>query len=189
MHKIFYLLSIAWILCLSLSVNAYTLANQQLEQIITLDDQTQLTLNGAGIRKKYFIDIYIAALYLETPTKDLNKILYSNNRIRISLFFLYDTVSAEKLREGWLDGFIDNNAPYHLATMQTRLNRSLGLLQTMHSGDRLYLDYIPDQGTFLSINDASKGFIPGRDFFQAILKIWLGEKPAYPSLKEAMLGI
>jgi hypothetical protein len=38
------------------------------------------------------------------------------------------------------------------------------------------------------INDTLNGIVPGEDFFAALLKIWLGPKPAEANLKDALLG-
>ncbi|MCW8956014.1 MAG: chalcone isomerase family protein [Gammaproteobacteria bacterium] len=170
------------------SATAVNLANNKLAASIVLNNK-QLLLNGAGIRKKYFTDIYIAALYLETPSNNIREILESSSFKRISLYFLYDEVSAEKLKQGWIDGFRQNNSFQSLAAMQPGLTKSINLLQTMHRGDTIYMDYIPGQGTFLSINHQHKGFIKGADFYRGVLKIWLGEQPADQILKDAMLGI
>jgi len=50
-------------------------------------------------------------------------------------------------------------------------------------------DYTPDAGTRISVNGQPRGnAIPGADFFPAMLRIWLGDKPADESLKKGMLG-
>jgi hypothetical protein len=38
------------------------------------------------------------------------------------------------------------------------------------------------------IADELRGTIEGADFFQAVLRIWLGDKPADSGLKRGMLG-
>jgi hypothetical protein len=51
------------------------------------------------------------------------------------------------------------------------------------------LDFLPDAGTQVTVNGVSKGKpIPGEDFYGALLKIWLGDKPVDADLKKAMLG-
>lgn len=47
---------------------------------------------------------------------------------------------------------------------------------------------MPRKGTQVWINGTLKGSVAGEDFSQALLKIWLGKKPADADLKEAMLG-
>jgi hypothetical protein len=51
-------------------VQARELAGVKLPDSVTIaDTHSTLTLNGAGIRKKLFIKIYVEALYLAQPTK------------------------------------------------------------------------------------------------------------------------
>ena len=92
-------------------VHALTLANTPLDDQIILNNQPRLVLNGAGIRKIFFTNIYIAALYLENPSQNIEQILYSKERKRISLIFLYDEVTAEKLKQGWLEVLLITTNP------------------------------------------------------------------------------
>ncbi|HWL72643.1 MAG TPA: chalcone isomerase family protein, partial [Burkholderiaceae bacterium] len=56
-------------------------------------------------------------------------------------------------------------------------------------GDVINFDYTADGGTRISVNGQPRGeAIPGADFFSAVLRIWLGEKPADEALKKGMLG-
>ena len=56
-------------------------------------------------------------------------------------------------------------------------------------GDVINFDYTPDGGTRITVNGQPKGNpIPGADFFSAVLRIWLGDKPADETLKKGMLG-
>ena len=51
------------------------------------------------------------------------------------------------------------------------------------------LDFLPRSGTQISVDGAERGKpIPGEDFYAALLRIWLGDKPVDASLKKAMLG-
>jgi hypothetical protein len=48
---------------------------------------------------------------------------------------------------------------------------------------------VPDSGTHVLVNGAAKGKpIPDEGFYRAILKIWLGDKPADADLKRGLLG-
>ena len=53
----------------------------------------------------------------------------------------------------------------------------------------VHLDWLPETGTRLTFNGAAKGGnIPGEDFYRALLRIWIGDKPAQDDLKEQLLG-
>ena len=40
------------------------------ETISSADNKTTLLLNGAGLREKFYIDVYVGALYLPAKTTD-----------------------------------------------------------------------------------------------------------------------
>ena len=51
------------------------------------------------------------------------------------------------------------------------------------------IDFLPDIGVRVAVDGAQRGKnIGGEDFYRALMKIWLGDKPADDSLKAAMLG-
>ena len=53
----------------------------------------------------------------------------------------------------------------------------------------IVFDLIPEKGTVLTINGQQKGRdIPGEDFANALLRVWLGEDPVQNDLKQALLG-
>jgi hypothetical protein len=102
--------------------------------------------------------------------------------------FLYKEVTAEKLVAGWNEGFTGNNTAEELKVLQDRINQFNSFFTTVRKGDEIRLDYMPQEGTRVWINDTLKGTVPGEDFSRALLKIWLGSRPADAGLKDAMLG-
>jgi len=58
----------------------------------------------------------------------------------------------------------------------------------MKKGDRIVIDYLPERGTQVTVKGNLKGVIPGEDFNQALLRVWLGDEPADKGLREGMLG-
>jgi hypothetical protein len=59
----------------------------------------------------------------------------------------------------------------------------------MHAGEQAYFDYIPGKGTRVTINNEVKGIIPGKDYFRALLSIWIGENPVGRDFKDDILGL
>jgi len=153
-----------------------------------LINNTGLVLNGAGVRKKFFFKIYVGALYLTAKLTTVEQILSDPSAKRIVMNFLYNEVSDEKLVEGWNEGLENNNSAREIKALKDRINQFNELFSTVHKGDVIQLDYLPDQGTQVWIKGKLKGTVAGEDFFRALLKIWLGTEPADASLKDAMLG-
>ena len=157
-------------------------------KVIKLDNEF-LTLNGAGIRTKFFFNIYIGSLYLKDKESNIDEILSDTQAKRISLHFLYKEVSKEKLTNGWIDGFKNNNNEIIFKSLKERLNKFNSYFDTTHKGDIVILDFLSNKKTRITINTKDKGEIMGNDFQVALLKVWFGDDPADYNLKEAMLGI
>lgn len=169
------------------SVAAREIAGVAVPESVTLKNKA-LVLNGAGIRKKMFMKIYVCALYLTAKRTAASEILADPEAKRIVMSFLYKEVGAERQVEGWNKGFRDNNSGEELKGLQDRINLFNSLFTTVRKGDVIRFDYLPEEGTQVWINDTLNGTVPGEDFFAALLKIWLGPKPAEANLKDALLG-
>jgi hypothetical protein len=161
----------------------------QFQDTVTLTGtQTPLQLNGIGFRSKFFFKIYIGALYTMNRAASRDEVVSQPGPKRVLMHFVYDEVEREKLVSAWNDGFEANTSPGQLETLRSRIDQFNALFPTVHAGDVVLLDYIPDTGTRVTINGEVRGVIKGADFNTALLDIWLGEEPADENLKEAMLG-
>ena len=145
-------------------------------------------LNGVGYRKKFFIKVYIGALYTEVLVRSRDEVIALEGPGRVMMHFLHDEISSEKLVDAWNEGFEDNLSDEALEKFRPQIDSFNAMFPTVVKGDVVYIDYIPGTGTRVTINDEKKGVIAGRDFYNALLDIWLGEEPADSSLKKAMLG-
>ncbi|MCK4865443.1 MAG: chalcone isomerase family protein [Gammaproteobacteria bacterium] len=183
----------------SISVHAQTVADIEIADTVSHSSQSaKLILNGAGIRTKFIFDIYIGSLYLEKKQLRPNEIYIKYHGAkevfkapgekRISMHFLYDEISKEKLVSGWNDGFENNLSKDELIKFKNQINQFNNLFVAVKKGDVINLNFIPNTGTYVVLNEKSKGLVKGDDFFIALLKIWLGDEPADSDLKEAMLG-
>ncbi|MBG90856.1 MAG: hypothetical protein CL521_03450 [Actinobacteria bacterium] len=163
--------------------------NVVLDEKINLGSQ-ELKLNGAGVRQKYTIDIYIGALYTKDEYRVEDEVFQDKNPKRIVLHYLYEKIDGKLIQDGWVDGFRDNLSKEAYDACSVRLDQFNQCFTTMLSGDEVLIDYEPDEGTSVIKNGRQIGdTIRGEDFHVAVLKVLLGEKPAYKKLKKAMLGV
>lgn len=149
----------------------------------------KLVLNGAGIRYKFFFKIYVAALYLPEVDNNALSILQGLPANRMMMHITYSEVPYEKLVSGWEDGFKDNTATADFAKLESRLKQFNQMFSTLHEGDVVLLDYLPEEGTRVTIKGVEKGVIKGADFNRALLSVWLGDDPVTEELKSALLGL
>jgi hypothetical protein len=149
-----------------------------------------LVLNGAGLREKFWVDVYVGSLYLPTKSNDIGEILSKPESWRIQLDIVYKEVAQEKLLDSWREGFEKNQAAETLQQLQPRIEAFYRFFDTSAvDKDQFWFDYQPGIGTRVSKNQQSLGVIEGQDFANALLEIWLGNHPADKKLKQGMLGL
>jgi hypothetical protein len=151
----------------------------------------KVRLNGVGVRTQFGFRIYVAALYLPTPTREVGRVLECDAPARLQLTLLRDT-SMEQNLEALKAGLNGNNSAADLEAIKSEVALFFSLIQQMRevpAGTVIELDYQPGMGTHVRIGSQNLGMIPGERFNRAILKIWLGSNPTQLSLKKALLGI
>jgi len=183
------------VLFLGLLFTSLTAAAKKIGDVVIPDSLAlpssshELSLNGAGIRKKFFMDIYIGALYLPARTTDSAAILADTGAASVLMHFVYKEVGKDKIIDGWNDGLRENISSTEFRALAGRLEKFNALFKTVRKGDVIRIDYNPATGTEVRINDEWRGSVEGNDFFRALLRIWVGEHPVSSSLKHEMLGI
>jgi len=148
----------------------------------------ELRLHGAGVRTKFFFDIYIGALYLSSKASTVEEILDMPNPKRFTMTFLYDEVSKDKLVGGWNSGFEKNQSKEAMWKLKERLDKFNTMFADTHKGERYTFDFLKDGNTVVAFGAEKIGVIEGTDFQQALLMVWLGSHPAHEGLKESLLG-
>jgi hypothetical protein len=152
----------------------------------------ELVLNGAGVRHKLGVmKVYIGGLYLAAKTSDRDAILADAGPKRIFMQIVAEEVTGEEMIASMNGALHDNIAPAEYALIDKRvraLNAAMTAAKTLNRGTIVFLDYLPGTGTRFTVNGEEKLTIAGDDFFRAMLRIWLGNKPVDGRLRDAMLG-
>ena len=155
------------------------------------DSDQQLSLNGAGLRKRAFFQVYVIALYLPAKKTVAAEAIAATGPKRIAIHMLRD-VDADQLSGALADGIKDNHGESELKALEPRvkqLSAIMGEMKEAKKGMRITLDWQPAAGTQVSVEGKPTGAaIPGEDFYRALLRIWLGDKPVQDDLKRALLG-
>jgi hypothetical protein len=165
---------------------AAELAGVTMPDTITVSAR-ELKLNGQGLRTKVFFKIYVAGLYLESPTHDGARAIAADEVKRVVMHFLYKKVSREQMVEAWQEGF-EKNSPSEMPKLKSEIGRFCSFMTDIQSGQEVVLTYEPGSGTTVELAGQTKGTIPGVPFMQALLRQWLGDHPPSQDLKEGLLG-
>jgi len=145
-----------------------------------------LKLNGAGVRKKMIVRVYVCALYLENNSKDAAGIIASGDTKSMRLRMLR-AVEGSKISGAISEGF-ENNSASSMSVLRPRLEKLAKLIPDVKEGDEIALTWIPDQGTVVNVRGRDNGTIEGRDFADALFSVWLGANPVQDDLKAALLA-
>jgi hypothetical protein len=165
---------------------------------VRLDDRTKvdaggpdLVLNGAGIRTRFVVKVYVAGLYLTEKKAAAADAVALGGPKRVSITMLRD-VGAQQFNEALVEGFRANNSAADVERMKGPLDELGAIMNALgeaKKGRVIALDFVPGAGTRVLVDGATKGKpIPGDDFYRGLLRIWLGDKPVDADLKKAMLG-
>ena len=151
----------------------------------------ELVLNGAGLRKRAFFQVYAAGLYLAERKGVAAEAIAAAGPKRVAMHMLRD-VDADQFAGVLADGIKDNHSEAEAKALEPRLKQLAAIMAEMKEakkGMRITLDWLPAAGTQLTVEGKVAGApIPGEDFYRALLRIWLGDKPVQDDLKKALLG-
>lgn len=158
---------------------------------VTKIGSTEVKLNGAGVRTKAIFKVYVAGLYLPEKKSATADIIAITGARRMMLTFLRD-ISADDLGQGFTTGLNDNASADErkkIINQTVQFGEVFADIVNIKKGDVLFLDWVPGVGTVSALNGKKVGAtIPDIAFYNAVLKIWLGDKPVDKSLKTALLG-
>jgi len=150
-----------------------------------------LKLNGAGMRTKLVFKVYAAGLYLPEKKNATAEILKLEGPRRVTLQMARD-LTSEEFGKAFMDGLnenLDKAEKQKIVAQIGKMGELFASVDAIKKGDVLHLDWIPGTGTQTELNGKKLGDpIPDVNFYNAILRIWLGDKPVDKSLKPALLG-
>lgn len=148
-----------------------------------------LNFNGAGLREKFFLDLYVGTLYLTNTTKDANKIIDANESMAITLDIVSGLITSEKMIDAINEGF-EKSMDGNTASLATEIQEFKNAFkEEIVEGDHFVIAYTKgDETVEIHKNGKKVKRIKGKVFKKALFGIWLGNEPADSDLKDGMLG-
>lgn len=173
--------------CLAQPAMGRSLKGVDFPESITIGGR-ECGLNGLGIRKKFFISVYIGALYIAEPSTDASTVIASDQEKRLIMHFLHSKVTSSQLKDAWTEGFQANETPGDEQIKELKEEFIALFDEDVHKGEVITITYRPGSGTEVNIKGKSRGVIRGADFMKAFFSIWFGKNPADKGLMKGMLG-
>ena len=175
-------------LALAPMAEAKKVADVEIPDTLTAEG-TQLNLNGAGVRTKWFMDIYVGGLYLAQPSHDAANIVKADEPMAIKLHMVSGMVTSDKMKSSTMEGF-ENATGGNMAPIKPQIDKFISVFdEEIKQGDEFDLVYVPSKGVEIFKNGDLKDTVDGgMEFKKALFGIWLSDKPAQENLKKSMLG-
>lgn len=153
----------------------------------------KIQLNGAGTRYKTIIKVYTAGLYLPKKADTPEAVLTMPGAKRMSITMLREIDSGElgKLFTRGVEDNMDKAAFSKLIPGLMRMSQLFSDCKQLKAGEVFTIDWIPGTGTVIGVPATCKtNHDPFKEpeFYNALLRIWLGPQPADWKLKDALLG-
>lgn len=153
----------------------------------------ELKLNGAGMRQILVVKFYAIGLYLpekkEMTTADVLAIAADKPR-RVALHIQRD-INSDEFGQLFIKSMNNNSTKEEKAKVinqTTKFGEMFAALENVKKGDVVTLDWIPGKGTVSTLNGKQIGeTLPDVAFYNAVLRIWLGDNPAQENVKRALL--
>ena len=152
---------------------------------------TKLHLNGAGVRYKFVVKVYTAGLYLTKKAATSEEALAMAGPKKMSITMLRDIDSSElgKLFTRGVEDNMDKAAFSKLIPGLVRMSQLFTDIKHLKAGDTFSIEWVPGTGTVISVKGQQQGEpFKEPEFYNALLRIWLGPAPADWKLKDALLG-
>jgi len=184
------MLALALLLVGAVPLRAAEIAGVKLEDR-TRVGSTELVLNGAGLRKRAFFQVYAVGLYLAEKKTAAADAIAAPGAKRIAIHMLRD-VDAATFTEALADGMRANHDTTAMKALEPRIAQLSAIMEELkeaRKGMAIALDLQPGAGTVVVVDGKPRGQpIAGDDFARALLRIWLGDKPVQDDLRRALLG-
>lgn len=175
----------------ALAQSAVDVAGVRFQSTVSMGP-TPLVLNGAGLRTRFVLKVYAAGLYLAAKANTSEAVLAAPGPKRLHVVMLRD-IDGNDLGKLFTRGMQDNSSREEFGKSIAGTLRMADLFSAkkrLDKGENFSVEWTPGQGTQILINGKAQGEpIREPEFFNALLRIWLGPNPADAALKDALLGL
>ncbi|MGY5849686.1 chalcone isomerase family protein [Salegentibacter sp. F14] len=148
----------------------------------------KLMLNGAGIREKFWMDMYVGGLYLQTKSTNATEIMKADRPMAIKLHIVSKMITSKRMIDAVNEGF-ENATDGNTAPISSEIAEFKSFFEDQINKEDVFdIVYLPKEGVTVYKNGEESGNIKGLEFKRALFGIWLSDKPADEDLKKGMLG-
>ena len=188
--KVFTAFAATVLISFNASAATVDVAGIKLEDSLTLQG-TNLSLNGSGVRYKAIFKVYAAGLYVGKKVATPEEFFAAPGPKRMSITMLRE-VDSNELGKSFTKGFEDNSSKSEMSKLipgLIKMGQIFSDQKKMVPGENFTIDWIPGTGTVISVKGKAQGEpFKEVEFYNALMRIWLGSVPADYKLKDALLS-
>lgn len=152
---------------------------------------SKVPLNGAGVRFKAIFKVYVAGLYVSKKVATPEELFAAPGPKRMSITLLRD-IDSNELGKNFTRGFEDNSPKNEMSKLipgLLKMGQIFADQKKLLTGENFTIDWVPGTGTIITVKGKQQGEpFKEPEFYNALMRIWLGPNPADFKLKDALLG-
>jgi hypothetical protein len=150
-----------------------------------------LPLNGTGITYRAVAKLYTIGLY--TPQKSSKaEVVLAQNGPKQLRFVMLQGMRVDEVGKTVTKGIELNSSReefFNLIPAIRTMGEVFSRIKRLNTGDTFTIEYVPKRGTMFFVNGQPAGLpITDERFYPAVLRVWLGTRPASQDLKDALLS-
>ncbi|RYY74152.1 MAG: TonB family protein [Gammaproteobacteria bacterium] len=160
-----------------------------LASISLLSQAAEPQLNGMAVHIDLGKEQFIGALYTSTLSDNPDKLLTSNQPMRMELKIVApEGIATRRFSRWWIEGMAINNSPALLTEQADNMVKFDALFKGRFvANDEVAFSYEPGKGVNITVNDVFLGNIAGDKFFPMLLRTWIGKVPLSSDYKDGIL--
>jgi hypothetical protein len=150
--------------------------------------EAELTLQGAGVRSKYFFDLYVCSFFAVKSYATGPEAANDNAPMSMRLNIISSMITSEKMAESTREGF-EKSLDGKMTALKADFERFISLFHDeIKVGDVFHFYYLPIKGLIVYKNNQELALFESVEFKNALFGIWLGDDPADDDLREELIG-
>ncbi len=172
----------------SLSAQTQTVEGNRYPNTVEAVGRT-LTLVGAGLRERWWFDVYTMGAYAERRSCDPQMLIATDQAKSLRIDLLRD-VDAKTMAGALEDAFERNLPPNAPLGIRSQIDTFLGYFRKdLEKGDRVELTYVPGMGTALIQNQEQQGWtLEGKGFADLLWGSYFSPSTCCADLKKQILA-
>lgn len=160
-------------------------------QMILENTKEKVILNGYAVFNRWGKQVYVGALYTNVIEKRAEMLLLNDNPMAMVFFFVEDDITHQMLMESFTESIMINNDDLEnkRVDMKRLLELKENLIDNLNAGDVLAFQYSPQYGVTMLVNGKIRHHWPyAKNFFNMLLRMWIGQYPVSRNFKRAILN-